>query len=234
MQPVKYQFKDIEFEHHIKGNIRHTYIHVHNSDLVVLKSPPISEKEVFNTIQKQLKWIQKQLEKVKEAPYIQPQNNTFLYFGKPYQYKIEPALFDDCEVQFKRFQFYIKTAKKRPSKKSIMNAMDEFYYLKAHEKLLPQLHYWSHLMGLFPLAIIIKKQKSRWGSCTAKGKLYLNYQMIKLPHDCIELILVHELAHLRYHDHSKAFWNLVGEYIPDYKQRRKHLKDFSVRYQEFF
>ena len=73
-------------------------------------------------------------------------------------------------------------------------------------------------------SIRIKNQTSRWGSCSKQGNLNFNYNIINLPEDLADYILVHELCHIKEFNHSEKFWNLVAETIPDYKSRRQRLK----------
>ncbi len=73
-------------------------------------------------------------------------------------------------------------------------------------------------------AIRIRNTTSRWGSCSSKGNLNFNYGIVYLPPELVDYIVVHELCHLKEFNHSKNFWNLVGEVIPDYKVRRMRLK----------
>ena len=78
--------------------------------------------------------------------------------------------------------------------------------------------------------IRVKDQKSRWGSCSSKGNLNFNYRLAYMPPAILDYVVVHELAHLRHMDHSKEFWALVGVYLPDYKERRKWLKEHGGEY----
>ncbi|HOW60715.1 MAG TPA: M48 family metallopeptidase [Candidatus Moranbacteria bacterium] len=72
--------------------------------------------------------------------------------------------------------------------------------------------------------IIIRNQKTRWGSCSSKGNLNFNYKIIFLPEECVNYIIVHELCHLREFNHSEKFWNLVMHNIPEYKKIKKQIK----------
>lgn len=76
--------------------------------------------------------------------------------------------------------------------------------------------------------ISIRNQKTRWGSCSSNGNLNFNYKIIFLPDYLAEYLIIHELCHLVHLDHSKNFWNLVGEMFPDYKKAQKELKAFRI------
>jgi predicted metal-dependent hydrolase len=73
--------------------------------------------------------------------------------------------------------------------------------------------------------ISIRNQKTRWGSCSKLGNLSYNYKIILLPERLVDYIIVHELCHLKEFNHSQKFWDLVAQVLPDYKQRRKEIKN---------
>lgn len=73
--------------------------------------------------------------------------------------------------------------------------------------------------------ITIRDQKTRWGSCSAKGTLSFNWRLMLAPPAVLDYVVVHELCHLTHMDHSKAFWALVESVCPDYRAHRKWLKE---------
>ena len=77
--------------------------------------------------------------------------------------------------------------------------------------------------------ITIRTMKSRWGSCMpTKNKITLNLLLLATPPECIYYVVVHEFAHFIYPNHSPMFWSLVARFIPDYKDKRKTLKQYST------
>jgi predicted metal-dependent hydrolase len=79
--------------------------------------------------------------------------------------------------------------------------------------------------GLSVAKISIRNQRSRWGSCSPRGHICLNWRLIQMPAFVREYVLIHELMHLRRLDHSRKFWKLVAEACPDYRQARRWLLD---------
>ncbi len=86
-----------------------------------------------------------------------------------------------------------------------------------------KLEFFNRHYGFSYHSVAIRNQRSRWGSCSKKGNLNFNYRLIELPEHLADAVIVHELCHLKEFNHSKAFWDLVGETIPDHKGRRKKL-----------
>lgn len=76
-----------------------------------------------------------------------------------------------------------------------------------------------------PSSLVIRTMKRRWGSCSVKGKITLSTELIKMPEPCIEYVIIHELCHLRHHNHGREYYTLMAEIAPDYKINRRILKD---------
>jgi predicted metal-dependent hydrolase len=77
-----------------------------------------------------------------------------------------------------------------------------------------------------PAVLVVRMLRSRWGSCTSKGKITINSELIKLDQVFHEYVIIHELCHLKYHNHSTDYYRLLAELIPDYKSIRKELRKY--------
>ena len=75
-----------------------------------------------------------------------------------------------------------------------------------------------------PSGIYIQNMPKRWGSCTHKGKIILNPELIKAPKPCIEYVIIHELCHLIHHDHTKNFFDLQTKEMPDWQKWKTKLE----------
>lgn len=87
-----------------------------------------------------------------------------------------------------------------------------------------RVEYYSEIMNLCPTGVKITKAKKRFGSCNGKNSLCFSCFLMKYPMEAVDYVVVHELAHIKHHNHSKDFYNLINQYMPDYKQREKLLK----------
>jgi hypothetical protein len=84
-------------------------------------------------------------------------------------------------------------------------------------------------MSVTPVAVKINNAKSRWGSCSAKKSINYSWRLILADDDVVDYVVVHELAHMKEMNHSKRFWTIVESILPDYRERRKRLKELQRR-----
>ncbi len=83
--------------------------------------------------------------------------------------------------------------------------------------------------GKAPQKVFVRNMTSRWGSCSSKGNISLNVYLLDVEPDLFEYVLIHELSHLYFMNHSQDFWNQVAKYCPDYKKKRQMLRKYSIR-----
>ena len=88
--------------------------------------------------------------------------------------------------------------------------------------------YYAKIMGVTYGRISMRNQKTRWGSCSSNGNLNFNNRLLFVPKELVDYVVVHELAHRKEMNHSNAFWNVVEKYMPDYKERRKKLREYHI------
>jgi predicted metal-dependent hydrolase len=108
-------------------------------------------------------------------------------------------------------------------------ALTEFLREEARGAAMALIARWSALMGVIPKGVKITSAATRWGSCSGKNRLCFSWRVACLPPALIEYIVVHELAHIREHNHSARFWATVGEALPDYENRRAALRGWQRR-----
>lgn len=89
----------------------------------------------------------------------------------------------------------------------------------------PKVEYYAKLMGVKPKSVKITSAHSRFGSCSGQNGLCFSYILMRYPEEAIDYVVVHELAHIKHHNHGRSFYALIGKYMPDYKQREKMLRE---------
>ena len=96
--------------------------------------------------------------------------------------------------------------------------------------LIPQkVRYYAQIIGVTYGRITIRNQRTRWGSCSGKGNLNFICLLLLMPEEVLDYVVVHELCHRKEMNHSARFWEEVEKILPDYRQRRKWLKDNGGR-----
>lgn len=113
--------------------------------------------------------------------------------------------------------------KKSEEKKADYKKTAEF----ARKVIKGRLEFFNSHYGFSYNRVAIKDQKTCWGSCSQKKNLNFNYQIINLPEEQRDYVIVHELCHLQELNHSRRFWNLVGETVPNYRTLRRNLNNIK-------
>lgn len=80
---------------------------------------------------------------------------------------------------------------------------------------------WGYIKPVFK----VRKMRTRWGSMSSQGKMSLNLDLIKMPYKCIEYVIIHELCHLKHHNHGKGFYAALVKRLPDWKELKKILEE---------
>ncbi len=106
---------------------------------------------------------------------------------------------------------------------AILEALQKFTMKKAREFALPKLDSLSRALHLPYEALRVRRQKTRWGSCSAKGTISLNAKLLFLPPELVDHLLLHELCHTRHLNHSKHYWDLVARHQPDHARLEREL-----------
>jgi predicted metal-dependent hydrolase len=121
-----------------------------------------------------------------------------------------------------------KSAKKKSVRRTNTREYAEYKEI-ARERAAERLAHFNEFYKHTYARVSIKNQKTRWGSCSSKGNLNFHYKIALLEPHLVDYIVVHELCHLQQMNHSKAFWDLVAQTIPDHATRRRELRNGKIR-----
>lgn len=126
----------------------------------------------------------------------------------------------------------LKKARERISNESEIQKLSreelENLKLRAKEYIPQRVEFFANQMKVKYGTVTIRTQKTRWGSCSSDGNLNFNCLLMLTDFDIIDYVVVHELCHIKEMNHSKEFWNEVEKILPDYRKRRKMLKNIGV------
>ena len=172
-------------------------------------------------IEKQQRSFQSYLPATPARQYIG--GESFLYLGKQYILKIEPSTAE--EVKLYQGRLVVKTV--NPEATHIKKLLQQWYIARAtilFNKLFEEQFCLFKRFGLEKPILQIKKMEKRWGSCTPQQKIILNSELIKAPVVCINYVILHELCHLVHHNHSKSFYRLLENFMPDWQKYKELLE----------
>ena len=189
--------------------------------------------QIDSFIRKQTPWIEKHwtqaLKKAQKRPKRRYQDgDTYFYFGETLSLKLIPSLSWKPGIRVVGNNLEItlhKATSLSDGKKTIKKIVQEFYKKKAEEVIHDRLQFFNEHYGLKYNRVTFRNQKTRWGSCSSAKNLNFNWRLIMAPIEIIDYVVVHELCHIKYMNHSAAFWKLVSELIPNHKEMRRWLKD---------
>lgn len=194
---------------------------------VLVKAPTATTIEkVKEKIRKKAPWIIKQQSfflsfqpKTPNRKYIS--GETHLYLGRQYRLQIEIGQLESVKLKGK---FIVVTTSEKSRTKSLLHD----WYLqhartKFHAVAAPLIDkFKKHKVE--PSSIVLRDMPTRWGSCTPKGKIILNPELIKAPKGCIEYVIIHELCHLIHHDHTQKFLDLQTKEMKDWEKWKMKLE----------
>lgn len=141
-------------------------------------------------------------------------------------YSANDALINDFVS--KNSQWISKAVERKKAYLSRVNIADNEVesLIRQGKDIIPKrVDYFSSIMNIYPTGIKITKAKKRFGSCNQKNSLCFSCFLMQYPLEAVDYVVVHELAHIRHHNHSAEFYSLIRRYMPDYKQREKLLKE---------
>ena len=118
-----------------------------------------------------------------------------------------------------------KRAAKREEVPEFTEEERKAFTKKARKMILEKVAYYAPIVGVTYGRIAIRKQRTVWGSCSAKGNLNFNYLLAMMPDEVVDYVVVHELCHRKEMNHSPRFWAEVEKVIPNHKALRKWLKE---------
>lgn len=210
----KLTFKDQNITYPVEviyKNNKNTYIRVKEQKIIITTNYLTSFNQLTKLLQNNTQVITKMLHQ--DQKQIQ-KNNQFLIFGKEYhiQYQQNTKIEIQNNIIYTKDEKTLSTWLKKYIKTTYQNHL-KYWYEQFEENIpIPNLK--------------IRKMKTRWGVCNTKNyNITLNTELIKYDIECLDYVIVHELSHLIEPNHSKAFWNIVSKYYPNYKQTRKKLKE---------
>lgn len=202
----------------IKKNKKNISLQVKPSMEIILNIPmKISYSCGLKLIKNKYAWIEDKLKKYSSVV----DNSEVYYLGRLYSLKTGKSEVP-IKIEEKNIIFN--------SSENLDLILNQWYQEKITNILESFLEKYTNIMELYPKKIKIKPLKSAWGICYSTGTITFNLNLIKVPLNVIEYLVVHELGHLKYPNHSKEYWEYIGIYIENPKSYRSWLRKNGYKF----
>lgn len=216
----------------IKGKRRGISLEILPIGTLVVRVPKRYNKSyILNVIKANEEWIYKKVKLINEKNNIlinreYTSGESYLLLGEYYKLNVTYS----NESRKVNVDSSEKTINLLVDKKNndIRSELLIFYKEFALKYIQERIEFYLSKFNHIPKEIRVKEQKRRWGSCTGDNKLLFNWKIIMAPKEVIDYLVIHEMSHMEHKNHSKDFWNSVGEILKDYKSYRIWLKENGV------
>jgi predicted metal-dependent hydrolase len=209
-------------------------VHVHPDTSISVEAPLDSDfARIEEKVRKRAAWIVKQQSKFRrysfEIPHRQyVSGESHRYLGRQYRLRV---IADDTPMEVVRMDRGIITMfVRRKSPNHVKKVLDGWMRERARTIFAERIAEWHPRFERYDILypqVIVRRMKSRWGSCTEAGKITLNLKLIQVSKQLIDYIIVHELCHLVEHSHAPEFYALMSRIMPDWEERKEKLNGFE-------
>jgi hypothetical protein len=203
-----------------------------DGEVIVTAPERVNQKTIDQFITQQQAWIDHQRQQLQQKQNLVESDGSIMIFGIKYQKVTQSDVDLPQGIHIINDQVLLNFPYSGTSKQDSLHKKELRLFLKksARTYLTQQAKLISTAMGLKYNQLTLRQQKTRWGSCSSQDNLSLNWRLVHYPPPLIDYVIIHELAHLSHHNHSKQFWLLVNSYDPLYKQHRQYLKKYGVTF----
>lgn len=228
MPSFRYGDKTYEYAVQLLDSRKKTVsIHVLPDASVEVKAPAQTEpQKIIDALKKKARWVARHVDQIQQnrsqaLPREYISGESHFYLGRRYVLKVVQS--DVGTVKLIRGQFLIEC--REPSEETVKAMLEQWYQEHAQDVFKRRLLEASSRISWLksPPSITVRHMKKQWGSCSPKGRISLNWNLVKAPVDCIDYVITHELCHLQEHNHSKQFYSLMDKHLPGWEATKSKL-----------
>jgi predicted metal-dependent hydrolase len=214
---------------------RHLRITVFPDRRVAVDAPKDrSLDDVERAVRKRSRWIARQRMRFEKyhplpSPRRYVSGETHRYLGKQYRLRVRRGVPESVKLQGGFLWVVASDGSDTNRARRIVESWYDEHALDIFERRLKACHDRVKHQGIPLPCVSTRKMKTRWGSCRKNGSIVLNPLLIRLPIPCIDYLILHELCHLRVHNHGPSFYRLMDKCLPDWRERRERLNLTAVQ-----
>lgn len=202
--------------------------------LEVIAPAKSNKNDVLARVEKRSNWILKQRRYFEQFLPVHPgakfiSGETHLYLGRQYRLKVRQRALAEVKLSGGFLQVWTPI---REDALGVQSLLAAWYRQHAERTFARRLNILFEncpaIRSRNPPRLVLRRMTHRWGSCTKAGNILLNLDLVKAPTHCIDYVIVHELCHLQFHNHSPAFYRLLGRCLPDWHRRKRRLEECQL------
>lgn len=218
-----------------RKSIKRIYLRIKAPDgkITVSAPPSVPLDHIYNLLHERQDWIRQQQTRVRQTTVSAPteplghgasiqclgQELALHITASARRNRAEP---DACILRLHRREA-------NPTPAQIKLGVNQHLRQILQQTLDERMPYWAEQIGVDPTFIGIKRMKTRWGSCNIRDRrIWLNLELARMPAECIDLVLVHELVHLHERHHNARFYAFMDHYLPDWRQWQTELQRYGM------
>lgn len=229
------RFGDGEIVFSLRRNSRKRLKIVVTPEFEVLVYAPLAatDDQVRAAVTRKAFWITQKLEKQRTyhplpTPRQYVSGESLVYLGRQYRLRVETGAGKPAKLLGRHLFVQVSDTTNR---QAVQRAVDAWYLERARQTIGRYLDKCQSITcrhGVPEPRLMIRNMQRRWGSCSPAGRITINLKLVRVPVHCIEYVIMHELCHLKHHNHSKAFYSLLTRCQPDWRQRKAELDRFLL------
>ena len=220
---IRYEFK--------RSHRRSVVAKIRRDGVIEVRAPLLyRESEMIAFLNQHKRWIFNHLDRLQNADNQQKKyisGEIHYYLGKQYTLQVVESNKNTVSIEGNSLVIRCKNLENLDNSDYLETLLNKWYRVQAKmvfSELLPPILEKFKKYNVSPAKISIRNMRSRWGSCSRKGNISLNMQLVKLNENCIRQVMIHEMCHLIYFNHQAGFYSLMEEMMPDWKIWKKELR----------
>ena len=231
--------------HILRGKRKTLSMMVNKDGSIMVKAPHLfpTDSEIQRFVESKIEWVLSQRQKQQDREDMKlvrrfETDYSFPYLGEERLVEMQPG--KKIHIAYKEGKIAIQTPKyeallqdyeseeNRSHIEKLQKELKKWYKKQGKDYITKRVEYYQEIVGVDVTSVSIKSRKSQWGSCDSNGNLTFSWKLIMAAHLAVDYVVIHELCHRKYMDHSKQFWNEVQKYMPDFKMQKRWLEEHSV------
>lgn len=233
---VFYGDTELRFQLHRK-NVKNINIRIkHTGEVAVSANAKVEDKTVDDFVRSKSRWILKHLEKFQATRIDMPprelvSGESYLYLGQQYRLKVMKSKLEYVDIDSQYIYIYVKNPNNYSRKNNLLNQWynKQFRIIVQEQFEAVTNHYISFFNDSYEYKTL--EMVARWGSCiVSKKRIILNSKLIYAPRFCIDYVILHELIHFKEKNHSKKFYAILDNLMPDWRERKTILDKEIIKY----